>query len=204
MSDVDRRKEGILDFILIAGGDGEIGEHVAGLSAHVCAVVLKEAVADKIAEFGGGDGSGIGLGTERVGIGGVKTLQRIVAGLAGVGFAAADFVAPVFAGGKIPAGAGAENLLTVTLIEARRREDRLSGNAGVAGVIANGEAELVVVAEGVAEISGKRAIYKIVVWSLAVRLHIGCGSGIVELAEQTAELQRRRVLWRNCRPRQRR
>ncbi len=74
------------------------------------------AIAGEIAELGGGDGRGIGLRAEGVGISGEKTLQRIVAGLPGVGLGAADLVAPVFAGGEIPAGAGTEKVLGVALV----------------------------------------------------------------------------------------
>src|SRR5487761_375862 len=79
-------------------------------------------------------------------------------------------------------------MLIVALMEARRFEYRLPGNAGVAVVVADGEAELVGVAEAIANIAGDCAIQKSVVRSLAVRPHIGSGGGIVELAEQSAKL----------------
>ena len=108
--------------------------------------------------------------------------------LASVRFAAADFVAPALASRKIPAGAGTENMLIVTREKARRFEHGLSGNASGAGVVADSEAELVGVIEAVAKIAGNRAIQKIIVRSLAISLQIGCGGGIVERAEQSAEL----------------
>ena len=102
----------------------------------VGAVVLECAVAGEIAELSGGDGRGIGLRAESVGIGGEKALHGIVVHLARVGFAAADLVMPVFAGGEIPAGAGTENMLAVALIEIGRFEERLAGDAGDAVVVA--------------------------------------------------------------------
>src|SRR6266481_5251144 len=102
VGDVERGKKGILDFVLISGGDAEIGEQVARLSAHIRAVVLSAAVAGEVAEVGGRDGCGIRLGTEGVGIGGEETLEGIEVVLASVGFATADLVVPVLAGRNIP------------------------------------------------------------------------------------------------------
>src|SRR6267143_779895 len=189
VGDVERGKEGVLDFVLIAGGDAEIGEQVACLSADICAVVLSTAVACEVAEVGGRDGCGIRLGTEGVGIGGEETLHGIEVVLASVGFATADFVVPVLAGRNIPSRAGTENVGGITLVQAGWLKHSLPGNAGRAGVVAESEAELVGVTEAEAESSGKRAIQKIIVRSLAIGPEVGCGGGIVECAEQSAELR---------------
>ena len=185
---VDRSKESVFDFIFVAGGDAEIGEEVAGLRGCVSAIVLEAAVAGEVAEFSGGDGRRIGLRTEGVGIGGVKTLRGIVAGLQDVGFAAAELVMPMFSGSKIPACAGTEKMLGIALVEIWRCEESLTRDAGDAVVVAEGEAELIVVAKAVTEIGGERAIEKIVVGALAVGLQVGSGARIVELAEEAAEL----------------
>src|ERR1700722_440405 len=134
--DVDGSEEGVFDFVFVAGGDAEIRKQITRLRGDVGAVVLETAVAGEIAELGGGDGRGIALRAERVGIGGEKTLLGIVVDLAGVGFGAAYLVMPVFAGGEIPAGAGTENMLAVALIEIGRFEERLAGDAGDAVVVA--------------------------------------------------------------------
>src|SRR5580700_2932624 len=130
------------------------------------------AIAWEIAEFSRWRGCGIGPRAEGVGIGGEKTLQRIVAGLPSVGLGAADLVAPVFAGGEIPASAGTEKVLGVALVEIRRFEESLTGNAGDAVIVAQGQADLVGVAEAVAEIAGEGAIEKIVVGALAIRSEV--------------------------------
>src|SRR5258708_14347110 len=179
----------VFEFVLIAGGNGEIGEQIACLSADVRAVVLNVAVAGEIAEFGGRNGRGIGLLAGGIRIGGEKALQEIVAVLASVGFAAADFVAPVFAGGKIPAGAGAENVSEITLVETGRFEFGLSGNDGDTGVVAATDAKLIVIAETVAEIAGERAIQKIIVRPLSVGLQIRFGGGAGEPPEQSANFR---------------
>src|SRR6266853_1085359 len=188
VADVNRGKEGVLDFVLIAGGDAEIGEEIAGLSAHIRAVVFEAAIADEIAEFRARDGRGIGLGAEGIGVRSEKTLPRIEVVLASVRLSAADFVAPALAGGKIPAGASAENVLIITLKEARWFEHGLSWNAGGTVVVAKSEAELIGGAEAVTEIAGKRAVQKIIVRPLAVGLQVGGRRRIVKRSEHTADL----------------
>src|SRR5580692_2132344 len=79
-------------------------------------------------------------------------------------------------------------MLGVTLVEIRRFVESLTGDTGDTVVVAEGEADLAGVAEAIAEIAGERAIQKIVVGALAVGLEVGGGDGVVESAEQTAEL----------------
>ena len=100
------------------------------------------AVSGEIAELSGWYGRGVALRAERVGIGGEKALHRIVVCLPSVGLGAADLVAPVLAGGEIPASAGTEKVLRVTLVEIRRLEESLAGNAGDAVVVAERQADL--------------------------------------------------------------
>ena len=159
------------------------------MRGEVGAVVLEATFAGEIAEFGGRDGCGIGLRAKGVGIDGEKALQRIIVVLPGVGLGTADLVAPVFAGGEIPAGAGIEKMLGVALVEARRFEDSLTGNAGVTVVVAQREAKLVGIAESVAKIAGERAIEEIVIGALAVGSEVRASDGIVERTEEAADLR---------------
>ena len=158
--DIDERKESVFDFVLIACGDAEVRKQIARLSARVSAVILKPAV----------------------------TVHRVVVVLASVRFPGADLRAPVPASGKNPPGAGAENMLKISLAQVGRFERGLSGDPCDAVVVAQHQAELIGVTEGVAEIAGEGAIQKIIVRSLAVGLQVGCGGGIVARAEQAAEL----------------
>src|SRR5882757_7563567 len=95
---------------------------------------------------------------------------------------------PVGAGGELPAGVGGENFLAVSLEEIGRALQRGAGNAGVAGVVTKRDVELVGVGKGVAKISRERAIHEVVVGTLAISPEIGGGAGIVEFAEDAAEV----------------
>ena len=105
-----------------------------------------------------------------------------------VGFAAADFVVPVRAGREVPASTGAEEVQYVALIQVGRHEQCLAGDAGIAVVIAQRQANLIRIAEAVAKIAGERAVKKTVVRSLTLGLEIGCRGGIVECTQQAADL----------------
>lgn len=80
-------------------------------------------------------------------------------------------------------------MLIVNLMETWRFENSLAGNAGVTVVVAEDEAELIGVAETVTDIGGECAVQERIVGALAVRLEIGSGSGVIEFAEQSAELR---------------
>src|SRR6202035_1966503 len=156
----------VFDFVLVADGGDEIARDIAGLRVNGRAVVLEQRIVWKT----------------------VALIRKAV--LAGVGIGADELVMPVGTGSDLPAGVGGKNLLAVTLEKVRNsaRGKRGAGNAGVAGVIAERDVKLVGVGKGVAEISGEGAIYEIIVGALAVGLEIGSGPGIIELAEDAAEV----------------
>ncbi len=80
---------------------------------------------------------------------------------------AANLMVPVRAAGEFPAGVGAEIVEVVDLVEARRRDQSLAGDASLAGVVAKRQPELIGFAEGVAEVSGDGAIAEGVVGALS-------------------------------------
>ena len=69
-------------------------------------------------------------------------------------FGAADFVMPARAGREVPAGTGAEEVQHAALVQVGRQEQRLAGDARIAVVIAQSQANLIRIAEAVAEIAG--------------------------------------------------
>src|SRR5208337_122136 len=178
----------VFDFILVSGGSNKSAQHVTRLRVNSGAIVTEQGVVGVIAELRSGHGSGIGLRAEGIRVGGVVALLGVVAVLPSIGFGAADFVAPVGAGRKIPASIGAEDLLCITLVETWRSENRLAGDAGVAGVVAEREAELVSVGERITKISGERAIDERVVKALAVGMEISGRGGVIEFADEAAEI----------------
>src|SRR5579862_1816558 len=186
---VDGCEKGVFNFVFVAARDAEVRKQEARLRPDARAIVLKAAFANEIAEFWRGDRCGIGLWAEHASIGGIKALNWILVVLIRIRFAAADFVAPVFAHRKIPARIGTKQVLCVPLVEARRFEDGLSRDARDAVVVAQRKTELVGVADGVTEIAGERAIQEIVVRSLAVRLEVRRRTRIIERAEQSAQLR---------------
>ena len=149
------------------------------MSSDVGAVVLITAVVSEIAKFGGGQGCGIRLRAEGVQIRCEETLEGIEAVLALVPFAAADLIMPMRTGSQVPASVGAEIMKGIALMEAGRLENGLAGDAGFAGVVAEGKAKLIGLAEAVTKISGKGAVEKIVVRSLAGGFEIRGRTGIV-------------------------
>src|SRR5205807_1896910 len=124
----------------------------------------------EIAEVRSGNRRWIGLRAASEGIGGVITLDRIGAERAIVCFGAGDFVMPVRASGEFPTGIRAEIFKIVDGVQAGRRDQGLAGDAGLTRVVAKGEAKLIFVAEGVAEISRKSAIAKGIIRPLALGL----------------------------------
>ncbi len=84
-----------------------------------------------------------------------------------VRFRAANLMMPMRAAGELPVGVGAEIVEVVDLVEARRREQGLAGNARFAGVVAKREPKLIGFVEGVAEVSGDGAIPEGVVGTLS-------------------------------------
>src|SRR5258708_7840320 len=156
----------VLHFVLVADGCEEIARDIAGLRVDGRAVELEQ-------------------GIER------KTISLICeAVLASVGVRADQLVMPVGAGSEFPTGVGGKNLLAVALKKVRNsaRGKRGAGNAGIAGVVTKRDVELVGVGKGVAKISRERAIHEVVVGTLAVSPEIGGGAGIVEFAEDAAEV----------------
>src|SRR4029077_3703958 len=73
--------------------------------------------------------------------------------LAGVGIGTDQLMMPMRPGNKFPAGVGREDLLAVALEKIRRALQSGAGNAGVAGVVAKREMELVGARKRIAEIS---------------------------------------------------
>src|SRR5215471_7082441 len=95
---------------------------------------------------------------------------------------------PVVACGEIPTSVGRKDVLGIAFEKIRGEKKRLPGDASVAVVVAQREMPLIGVRPGVTEVRGKRAIHKIVVRALPVGLEVGCSSGVVELAENTAKV----------------
>src|SRR5713226_2637212 len=189
MSDAEERDVGVLDFVLISGGRAEFAEDVAALRVDAGAVVFARcARRSEVAKLRGGHGRGIGLRAAGEGIGGKETLDGVGAEHVMVGLGAVDLMVPMSAAGEIPAGIGAEIVEVVDLVEARRGEQSLAGNARFAGVIAKRDAELIGFAEGVAEVSGDGAIAEGVVGALSFGSEVRGRAGIVERTEQAAEL----------------
>ena len=60
---------------------------------------------------------------------------------------------PVLAGGEIPAGVGAEEVVVSVGIRVGRLKQSLSGRLRIAGVVAKREAKLIVFAQAIAEIA---------------------------------------------------
>ncbi len=190
MADAQERDVGVLDFVLISGRSTDFAEYVAGLRVDAGAVVFALCSRrGEIAKLRSGYGRGIGLRATGEGVGGEKTLDRIRGEHVMVGLRTADLMMPMRAAGKLPAGVGAEIVEVVDLVQARRRDQGLAGNARFAGVIAKREAELIGFAEGIAEVSGDGAIAEGVVGALSFGSEVRGRAGIVERAEQAAELR---------------
>ncbi len=147
---------GVLNFVFVAGGDGTGAERESGLLLKTGAIKL----VDKSEEW-------------RIGVG----VQCAV-------FMAAETMNPMRAGAEIPSQMEEEKLNAFELREAGREEENGSGKTGEAGVASGGKAQMIGVAETVAEVAGKTAIEKSVVASLAIGLKIGASEGVIERAEK--------------------
>src|SRR6267154_210937 len=188
VSDIQGGYRGILYFVLIAGGGAKLRQKIARLCAQICAVVLIVVVGREITEFRRGKGCRIGLRTEGVWVGGVETLFGIKAVLAVVRFTAADLVMPMGTGREVPVGARIENMECIALVAAGRLEDGFAGNSRFAGVVAQRKAKLVSIAEGIPDVSGQRAVKEVIIGTLPRSLQVGGRAGIIERAQQAAEL----------------
>src|SRR6267154_2424192 len=137
MADAEEGDISVLDFILVASGGAEFAQDVAGLGVDASAVVFALcAERGEIAKLCGWHGGVIGLRTAGERIGGKKTLDGIGGENVMVGLRAAELMMPVRAGGEVPAKVGTEIVEIVDLVEARRGDQSLPGNAGFAGVVA--------------------------------------------------------------------
>src|SRR5271167_4673429 len=96
---------------------------------------------------------------------------------------------PVRAGGKVPTKIGAEDFLAIALGEIGRPEERCTGDARTAGVITQRKMDLVGVGKGVAEVSAVGAIEESVVGALAFGREIRSRAGVIEFAEEAADLR---------------
>src|SRR5712691_13357869 len=169
MADAEERDVGVLDFVLISGRSTDFAEYVAGLRVDAGAVVFALCTRrGEIAKLRSGYGRGIGLRATGEGIGGEKTLDGIGGEHVMVGLRAANLVVPMSAAGKLPAGVGAEIVEVVDLVQARRGDQGLAGNARFAGVVAKREPKLIGFVEGVAEVSGDGAIAEGIVGALSI------------------------------------
>ena len=98
---------------------------------------------------------------------------RIGVGIQRAVFMAAEAMDPMRARAEIPAEMKEEEFEAFELREAGREEEDGSGKTGETGVAADGEAQMVRVAETVTEVAREIAIKECVVTSLAVGLEIG-------------------------------
>src|SRR2546430_4908563 len=97
---------------------------------------------------------------------------------------ATEAMDPVRAVAEIPAEMQEEKLETFELRETVREEKDRPWKTGETGVASGGEAQMIGLAETVAEVAGETAIEKSVVGSLAVGLEIGARKGVVKRAEK--------------------
>src|SRR5216684_9398932 len=190
MADAEKGDVGVLDLVLISGRSTDFAEYVAGLRVDAGAVVFALCAGrSEITKLRSGYGCRISLRATGEGIGGKEALDGIGGEHVMVRFRAANLMMPMRAAGELPVGVGAEIVEVVDLVETRRREQDLAGNARFAGVVAKREAELIGFAEGVAEVSGDGAIPEGVVGALSFGSEVRGRAGIVERAEQAAELR---------------
>src|SRR5580704_1635441 len=142
---VARRNVGnfaIFHFILVAQGGREVFSDVGALRVDSGAVIFQDVVVAKR-----------GIVIEAV--------------LARVGLCAHDFVVPMSTSGKIPPKIGTEDFLSIALREIGWSEQRRSGNARAAGIVAQRQTDLIGVGEGVTKVPAEGAIEKLVVWPLS-------------------------------------
>ena len=152
----------VFDFILVPGCRGKVRQQVTGLCVYACAVVLVLQSEREIAEFRGGDRTRIRriLRATGEGIRGEETLHGIGDEFVIVRFGTSEMMVPVLAGGKIPAGIRAEEMIVGVLIEIRRLQERLARRLRAAGIVAQRQPQLIVFAQAIAKISGERPVQK--------------------------------------------
>src|SRR5712671_1103993 len=137
MADAEKGDVRVFNFILVASGGAEFAKDVAGLGIDAGPVVFAPCAGrGEIAKLRGWYGGRIGLRAAGEGIGGKKALDGIGGEHVMVGLCPAQFVMPVRASGEVPAKVGTEIVEIVDLVEARRSEQSLAGNASLASVVA--------------------------------------------------------------------
>src|SRR4029077_3468986 len=152
-------------FVLIAGGDAELGQEVAGLGAKSGAVVFQGIGKREVAGEGG---NRRGRQRRAKGIAGVEEIgEMVVDEFAIVGFDAADGVVPVLSGSEIPARVSREKVQRIAVIEVWAQKQRLARITAVAIGVAQREAYLIGVAETPADVIGEDAVEKAIIWALA-------------------------------------
>ncbi len=155
----DEARIGILDFIFVAGGDSTGAERESGLLLQTGTVEL----------VNGGKGRRIRI-----------CIKRAV-------FMPAKAMDPMRASAEIPAQVDEKKLEAFELREAGREKEDGPWKTGEAGVAADGEAQMIGVAEAVAEVAGETAIEEGVIGSLTAGLEIGTGERVIERAENTSD-----------------
>src|SRR6266849_1451613 len=177
-ADVRGAQEGkvdVFDFVLIAGGDAELGQEIAGLSAKAGAVIFQGVGKREIAGEGG---NRCGRQRRAEGIAGVEEIgEMVVDEFAIVRFDAADGVVPVPSGSEIPARVSREKVQRIAFIEIWGKKQRLARITAIAIGVAQREAELIGVAETPAEVIGKDAVEKTIIGALARGLEVGGSRG---------------------------
>jgi hypothetical protein len=96
---------------------------------------------------------------------------------------------PVLAGGEIPAGVGAEELVVGVGVRVGGLQQSLPGRLRIAGVVAKREAELIVFAYAIAEIADRVRLGEGVDVLRAAVEKYEAGAGVVEAAEEAAQLR---------------
>src|SRR5258706_13154184 len=123
MSRGEKRNVAILDFVLVAGGRGKVGQQVAGLCVDAGTIVFKSAARiGEIAKLRRSYSRRICLWTKCERISRKKTLNRICGELPVIRFSAHQFVVPVFAGSKIPSRVRTEKMVVGVRIGVGRFE----------------------------------------------------------------------------------
>src|SRR5882724_13334787 len=187
MAKAERANVAVLDLVLITRRRAKCRKHVTRLRVQAAAIIF--VINIRIGKITSNCRNRGGRERGARWISDVEEVrQPIGAELTIVGFGTADFVAPAWARGKVPAGTGAEEVQCVALVQIGWQERRLAGDARIAVVFAQRHANLVGIAKAVAKIARKRAVQKTVVRSLALSLEVRCRKRIVECAQQAADL----------------
>src|SRR5467141_354646 len=155
---------GVFHFVLISGGDRALAEGIRGLFEEAGAIELGGFKKVEI-------GKAVGVDEAR--------------------FHARDAVDPVGTGFEGPAKIAGKLTFIVEGRGVQRKnssEESLAGSAGVTGVAAYGEAELIRIGEAIADVAGEAAVQEGVVDALAVGMKVGAGDGVVEFVDESADL----------------